>query len=168
MLAMNIKFDDDSPITALLHRLAHFDQSKLYDEMGAGLVDSVQNRFITGTDVDGNPWKMSWRASLQGGKNFSTGQTLRDTGRLMNSYTHNVLPNGVEVGTDVEYAAPLHYGAEIVPKTAGYLLFNVAGQYRKVKQVTLPPRTQLGVNADDETMLLDVVQGFMNDILRGT
>ena len=161
MLAMNIKFDDDSPITALLHRLAHFDQSKLYDEMGAGLVDSVQNRFITGT-VDGNPWKVSWRAQLQ------NGQTLRDTGRLMNSYTHNVLPNGVEVGTDVEYAAPLHYGAEIVPKTAGYLLFNVAGQYRKVKQVTLPPRTQLGVNADDETMLLDVVQGFMNDILRGT
>lgn len=160
MLAMNIKFDDDSPITALLHRLAHFDQSKLYDEMGAGLVDSVQNRFVTGTDVDGNPWKMSWRAQLQ------NGQTLRDTGRLMNSYTHNVLPNGVEVGTDVEYAAPLHYGAEIVPKTAGYLLFNVAGNYRKVKQVTLPPRTQLGVNADDEAMLLDVVQGFMNDILR--
>ena len=162
MLAMNIKFDDDSPITALLHRLAQFDQSKLYDEMGAGLVDSVHNRFVTGTDADGNPWKVSWRAQLQ------NGQTLRDTGRLMNSYTHNVLPSGVEVGTDVEYAAPLHYGAEIVPKTAGYLLFNVAGQYRKVKQVTLPPRTQLGVNADDETMLLDVVQGFMNDILRGT
>lgn len=162
MLAMNIKFDDDSPITALLHRLAQFDQSKLYDEMGAGLVDSVQNRFVTGTDVDGNPWKVSWRAQLQ------NGQTLRDTGRLMNSYTHNVLPNGVEVGTDVEYAAPLHYGAEIVPKTAGYLLFNVAGQYRKAKHVTLPPRTQLGVNADDEAMLLDVVQGFMNDILRGT
>lgn len=162
MLAMNIKFDDDSPITAVLHRLVHFDQSKLYDEMGAGLADSVQNRFVTGTDVDGNPWKMSWRAQLQ------NGQTLRDTGRLMNSYTHNVLPNGVEVGTDVEYAAPLHYGAEIVPKTAGYLLFNVAGQYRKVKQVTLPPRTQLGVNADDEVMLLDVAQEFMNDILRGT
>lgn len=162
MLAMNIKFDDDSLITALLHRLAQFDQSKLYDEMGAGLVDSVQNRFVTGTDVDGNPWKVSWRAQLQ------NGQTLRDTGRLMNSYTHNVLSNGVEVGTDIEYAAPLHYGAEIVPKTAGYLLFNVAGNYRKVKQVTLPPRTQLGVNADDETMLLDVVQGFMNDILRGT
>lgn len=160
MLAMNIKFDDDSPITALLHRLAQFDQSKLYDQMGAGLVESTRNRFLTGTDVDGNPWKVSWRAQLQ------NGQTLRDTGRLMNSYTHNVLPNGVEVGTDVEYAAPLHYGAEIVPKTAGYLLFNVAGNYRKVKQVTLPPRTQLGVNADDEAMLLDVVQGVMNDILR--
>ena len=86
----------------------------------------------------------------------------------MNSYTHNVLSNGVEVGTNVEYAPYLHYGATILPKNGQYITFAVAGQYRKVKQSVLPPRTQLGINANDEEMVLDIVGNFINDyILRG-
>lgn len=156
---------DSSPIEAIFKHLNQFeaDKSKLFDEIGQGLVSSIDERFLDGRDVDGNPWKMSWRAMVQGG------QTLRDTGRLMNSYTHNVLSNGVEVGTNVEYAAYLHYGATIMPKTGQYITFAVAGQYRKVKQVVLPPRTQLGLNAEDEEMVLDIVGSFIDDyILRGT
>jgi len=102
---------DSSPIEAVLNQLGNFDSLKnqLFDEIGAGLVNSVQHRFLTGTGVDGNPWKISWRAKLQGG------ETLRDTGRLMNSYTHNVLSSGVEVGTDVAYAPHLHYVSTILP-----------------------------------------------------
>lgn len=156
---------DSSPIEAVFAHLNQFeaDKSKLFDEIGQGLVSSIDERFLDGRDVDGNPWKMSWRAMVQGG------QTLRDTGRLMNSYTHNVLSNGVEVGTNVEYAVYLHYGATIMPKTGQYITFAVAGQYRKVKQVVLPPRTQLGLNAEDEEMVLDIVGSFIDDyILRGT
>ncbi|MEN8392486.1 phage virion morphogenesis protein [Acinetobacter indicus] len=156
---------DSSPIEAVFAHLNQFetDKSKLFDEIGQGLVSSIDERFLDDRDVDGNPWKMSWRAMVQGG------QTLRDTGRLMNSYTHNVLSNGVEVGTNVEYAAYLHYGATIMPKTGQYITFAVAGQYRKVKQVVLPPRTQLGLNAEDEEMVLDIVGSFIDDyILRGT
>lgn len=161
--AITIKADS-SPIEAILTRLNQFDadKSKLFDEIGSGLVFSVQDRFFNGRDVDGNPWKMSWRARLQGG------QTLRDTGRLMNSYTHNVLSNGVEVGTNVEYAPYLHYGATILPKNGQYITFAVAGQYRKVKEVNIPSRTFLGINAEDEEMVLDIVGNFINDyILRG-
>lgn len=156
---------DSSPIEAIFKHLNQFeaDKSKLFDEIGQGVVSSIDERFLDGRDVDGNPWKTSWRAMVQGG------QTLRDTGRLMNSYTHNVLSNGVEVGTNVEYAAYLHYGATIMPKTGQYITFAVAGQYRKVKQVVLPPRTQLGLNAEDEEMVLDIVGSFIDDyILRGT
>lgn len=155
---------DSSPIEAVLSQLGDFDslKSQLFDEIGAGLVDSVQHRFLTGTDVDGNPWKISWRARMQGG------ETLRDTGRLMNSYTHNVLSNGVEVGTDVVYAPHLHYGATILPKNGQYITFAVGGQYRKVKQSVLPPRTQLGINAEDEVMILDIVGSFIDEhLLRG-
>ena len=154
-----------SPIEAVLKQLGSLDALKgqLFDEIGMGLVDSVQHRFLTGTDVDGNPWKISWRASIQGG------ETLRDTGRLMNSYTHNVLSSGVEVGTNVEYAPHLHYGATILPKTGQYITFAVGGQYRKVKQSILPPRTQLGINAEDEVMILDIVGSFIDEhLLRGT
>ncbi|MFN4366919.1 MAG: phage virion morphogenesis protein [Acinetobacter sp.] len=154
---------DSSPIEAVLNQLGNFDslKSQLFDEIGAGLVNSIQHRFLTGTGVDGNPWKISWRAKLQGG------ETLRDTGRLMNSYTHNVLSSGVEVGTDVAYAPHLHYGATILPKNGQYITFAVGGQYRKVKQSILPPRTQLGLNAEDEAMVLDIVGSFIDDILRG-
>ncbi|KMV00093.1 virion morphogenesis protein [Acinetobacter sp. VT 511] len=156
---------DSSPIEAVLKQLGSFDSLKaqLFDEIGAGLVDSVQHRFLTGTGVNGNPWKISWRARMQGG------ETLRDTGRLMNSYTHNVLSNGVEVGTDVAYAPHLHYGATILPKNGQYITFAVGGQYRKVKQSILPPRTQLGISAEDEVMILDIVGSFIDEhLLRGT
>ena len=155
---------DSSPIEAVLKQLGNFESLKnqLFDEIGAGLVDSVQHRFLTGTDVDGNPWKISWRARMQGG------ETLRDTNRLMNSYTHNVLSSGVEVGTDVAYAPHLHYGATILPKNGQYITFAVGGQYRKVKQSVLPPRTQLGINAEDEVMILDIVGSFIDEhLLRG-
>lgn len=155
---------DSSPIEAILNQLGNFESLKnqLFDEIGAGLVDSVQHRFLTGTDVDGNPWKISWRARMQGG------ETLRDTGRLMNSYTHNVLSSGVEVGTDVAYAPHLHYGATILPKNGQYITFAVGGQYRKVKQSILPPRTQLGLDAEDEVMVLDIVGSFIDEhLLRG-
>ena len=156
---------DSSPIEAVLKQLGSFDSLKaqLFDEIGAGLESSVHNRFLTGTDVDGNPWKISWRARMQGG------ETLRDTGRLMNSYTHNVLSSGVEVGTDVAYAPHLHYGATILPKNGQYITFAVGGQYRKVKQSILPPRTQLGLDAEDEVMVLDIVGSFIDEhLLRGT
>ena len=156
---------DSSPIEAVLNQLGNFDslRNQLFDEIGAGLVNSVQHRFLTGTGVDGNPWKISWRACMQGG------ETLRDTGRLMNSYTHNVLSSGVEVGTDVAYAPHLHYGATILPKNGQYITFAVGGQYRKVKQSILPPRPQLGLDAEDEVMVLDIVGSFIDEhLLRGT
>lgn len=155
---------DSSPIEAVLNQLGDFDslKSQLFDEIGAELVNSIQHRFLTGTGVDGNPWKISWRARMQGG------ETLRDTGRLMNSYTHNVLSSGVEVGTDVAYAPHLHYGATILPKNGQYITFAVGGQYRKVKQSIIPPRTQLGLDAEDEVMILDIVGSFIDEhLLRG-
>jgi phage gpG-like protein len=86
----------------------------------------------------------------------------------MNSYTHNVLSSGVEVGTDVVYAPHLHYGATILPKNGQYITFAVGGQYRKVKQSILPPRTQLGLDAEDEVMILDIVGSFIDEhLLRG-
>lgn len=158
--ALTIKADS-SPIEAIFKRLNQFnaDKFQLYDEIGAELSHRVQVRFLDSVDVDGNPWKISWRAKLQGG------QTLRDTGRLMNSYTHNVLSSGVEVGTNVEYAPYLHFGAKILPKNGQYITFAVGGQYRRVKQVTLVPRTQLGLNTDDEKAVLDIVGGFIDDYI---
>ncbi|CEI50793.1 Phage virion morphogenesis (putative tail completion) protein [Acinetobacter bereziniae] len=152
---------ESSPLEAIFKSLGAYEreESKLFNELGSELLDQVQLRFTEGVGVDGNPWVQSWRAKMQGG------QTLRDKGILMNSYTYNVLPNGVEVGTNVEYAAPLHFGALILPKNGAYITFNVGGQYRRVKQVVLPPRTQLGINPENEESLLNIVGDFINELI---
>lgn len=150
-IAITVKADGESPIMALLERLVGYDKKAMFDEIGAYGVSSTQMRFVDQSDVDGNPWKQSWRAKLQ------NGQTLRDTERLMNSMTHNVLNNGVEWGTNVHYAASMHFGAHIVPKTAQYLVFNVGGNWRKVKEVTNPPRSFLGMNNEDDESILNII-----------
>ncbi|MCU4418937.1 phage virion morphogenesis protein [Acinetobacter bereziniae] len=152
---------ESSPLEAIFKSLGAYEreESKLFNELGSELLDQVQLRFMDGVSVDGNPWVQSWRAEMQGG------QTLRDKGILMNSYTYNVLPNGVEIGTNVEYAASLHFGALILPKNGAYITFNVGGQYRRVKQVVLPPRTQLGINPENEESLLNIVGDFINELI---
>ncbi|WP_151824311.1 phage virion morphogenesis protein [Acinetobacter bereziniae] len=158
---------ESSPLEAIFKSLGAYEreESKLFNELGSELLDQVQFRFIEGVGLDGNPWVQSWRAKMQGRAEMQGGQTLRDKGILMNSYTYNVLPNGVEVGTNVEYAAPLHFGALILPKNGAYITFNVGGQYRRVKQVVLPPRTQLGINPENEESLLNIVGDFINELI---
>lgn len=149
--AISVKADGESAIIQLFDHLLGYDKKAMFDEIGAYGVSSTQLRFVEQSDVNGNPWKQSWRAKLQ------KGQTLRDTGRLINSMTHNVIDNGVEWGTNVEYAAALQYGAHILPKTVQYLVFNVAGNWRKVKEVVNPPRTFLGINAEDDEEILNII-----------
>ena len=155
---------DSSPIEAVLKQLGSFDtlKSQLFDEIGAGLVNSIQHRFLTGTGVDGNPWKISWRARLQGG------ETGRKDGHLVNGMSHNILNSGVEWGANQTYAHVFHYGAHIIPKNGQYITFAVGGQFRKVKEVNIPSRTFLGIDAEDEISTLNIVGSFIDEhLLRG-
>ncbi|SPL70310.1 phage virion morphogenesis protein [Acinetobacter stercoris] len=155
-VAITVRAENESVVMEILQHYLNLDYAKVFDEIGAYGVSSSQMRFINQSDVEGNPWQMSWRASLQGG------QILRDTGRLMNSLTHNVIGNGVEWGTNVEYAAPLHFGAVIMPKTAEYLVFNVSGHWRKSKEVHIEPRSFLGLDHDDEESIINIVRRFID------
>ena len=58
---------DSSPIEAILKKLSDFDTYKddLYVEIVGYGVTSTQERFFNQHNVDGNPWKQSWRAKLQ-------------------------------------------------------------------------------------------------------
>lgn len=150
-VAISVTADGESSIMALLEHLIGYDKQAMFDEIGAYGVSSSEQRFLNQSDVDGNPWKQSWRAKLQGG------ETGRDTGQLLSGLHHNVLANGVEWGSDKEYSIPFHFGAHIVPKTAQYLVFNVSGNWRKVKEVTNPPRSFLGINNEDDESILNII-----------
>ena len=132
-------------------------KAKLFDEIGSSLAESARARFIDQVGPDGQPWKPSIRATVQGG------ETLRDKGLLMNSITHVVLSDGVEYGTNVPYAIPLHFGAEIRAVNAPFLRFKIpGGGWVSKKAVTLPARPFLGLDDADEQMVSNIINDFLS------
>lgn len=105
---IEIRADGDSAISKALSLYADVEkrQLRLYERMGATLVENIRDRWSRGEGLYGK-WPLSVRVMRQGGT------TLRDTSRLMNSITNNTISNGFEVGTDVEYGAIHHFGGEI-------------------------------------------------------
>jgi phage gpG-like protein len=79
-------------------------------DLGLLLEESVRWNFRVG----GRPqkWPASSRADSQAGYGQASGQTLIDTGRLMNSITSMGSSEAVRVGTNVEYAAAHHFGVD--------------------------------------------------------
>lgn len=131
-------------------------KTRLFDEIGTSLAESARMRFIDQAGPDGQPWQPSVRAQRQGG------ETLRDKGILMNSITHVVLPDGVEYGTNVPYAGPLHFGAEIRAVNGPFLRFKIpGGGWVRKKAVTLPARPFLGLNDEDEQTVSGIITTFL-------
>ena len=134
---------------SLLDMLRH--PAALFDEIGARLVTRAQIRFEKGVEPSGRRWPVSGRAERQGG------QTLVDTARLKNSIDHRADDEGLEVGTNVAYAASHQFGAKIPartirPRTREALFFpGAAHPVRKVDHpgATIPARPFLGLEPND-------------------
>ena len=137
------------------------DNTKLYSELGDILLDGVHDRFKRGVAPDGRPWQKSWRAIAQ------NGQTLRDTGRLLNSIITITKKNNVIVGTDVLYAKLMHFGGTIRAKNKPYLVFRTpTGGWVKRKSITIPARPIFGVSEDDAQNMLTAIEEYLEDLLR--
>ena len=97
---------DDDVVRRRLRELGALEIPRAaWDEVGQTLVSSTLYRFEEGRAPDGVPWLPSRRARETGG------QTLVDTARLRNSITHRASADGVEVGTNVVYAAIHQFGS---------------------------------------------------------
>lgn len=104
-------------------------------DMGEYLLGQVQDRFDEQRLVDGGPMPQSAAAIDRDGK------TLIDRHHLYDSYTYNVLPGGVEIGSSSVYARIHHFGG-------------MAGRGRSIHVVARPV---LGVNQADEEVLGSLV-----------
>ena len=138
---------EDTGIRAVLDALAHADTKELLDEVGGYLDSQVLKRFAEERGPDGQPWKPSARAQLDGDK------TLQDSGRLRDSVTHHVPDaNHLEHGSNVLYAAIHQEGGTIRPTQADYLRFSTpGGGFATVKEVTIPARRFIGIGPEEET-----------------
>jgi len=79
--------------------------------VGQIMVSDIKGRFATGTDPAGRKWQSLKHSRPRGGN-----QPLRDTGRLMASFTARVEPTAVVVGTNVAGAALHNFGGVVKAK----------------------------------------------------
>ncbi|MCY4123519.1 MAG: phage virion morphogenesis protein, partial [Acidobacteria bacterium] len=110
----------------MVRTLGGSDARAMFDAVGQLLVASTINRFARGVGPDGKAWKPSRRAVEEGG------QTLVDKAFLRNSITHVASAGGVDVGTNVIYAAIHQFGS---------------GGLERPKNI--PARPFLGLDDDD-------------------
>lgn len=153
---------NDTGVLAALNRLMLEGSEKrdLLDMIGIGEAENTRMRFIDQEGPDGTPWKPSLRVIRDGG------ETLRDTGRLMNSVTHRVGSDHVEVGTNVSYAAVMHAGATIHATGGGYLKFRVGGAWVQKRSVTIPARPILGLSPEGEQEVISLIDHFLQTRLQ--
>jgi phage gpG-like protein len=157
-LAVQISVGKDTLVSAALGRLAldSSDKAQLFNEIGINLVENVRLRFSDQIAPDGTAWQPSLRALKQGG------DTLRDTGALLASLTHEVLADGVAYGTNLPYAPTLHFGATIKASGSDYLTFRVpGGGWAKKREVTIPARPFIGLDGEDEQSVLELIGDFL-------
>ncbi len=162
-VTLGVQYKDDElkkRIRSLKKALSQDAFGPLLDEIGETVKTQVFRRFETGTDPEGQHWPQSLRARLE------NGQTLVDTGRLRDSITYAVAidKSGVEVGTNVVYAAIHQTGGVIRAKSSRGLRFQYNGQWATKQSVTLPARPFLGISAQDEDAIRDVIEDWANRI----
>lgn len=143
MSGFEIKLDDgiSQSLQQIITNMAH--PAELFEGIGADLAAEVKMGFHEGRSPYGDTWDPP---------KFRAGQPLRDSGRLANSITYNADDSGVEVGTNVCYAATHQFGATIRAtgnagtnacgprKGAPFLVFKIGDKKVFAKQVTIPAR----------------------------
>lgn len=167
----------DNGVVAALNRLARgvVDMTPVMAAIGGALVASTKERFARSVDPSGIPWKPLSDVTIakrRKGKGGGPPTPLLDTGRLRNSISFAVpRPNEAIIGTNVEYATTMHFGARM----GEFGRYSQVGRVRKYGLGTfqgsagtkrgfpipwgnIPPRPFLGVSSDDRTEILDIVQ----------
>ncbi|NNH86247.1 phage virion morphogenesis protein [Acinetobacter terrae] len=178
-VAISIDVDGDSPILAILKNLSDFEQrkSELFEGIGNIVVDGIRSRWEGGEGLEGK-WPLSVRVMREGGT------TLRKNSRLLDSVTYNVLPDGVEIGTNVVYGAIHHFGGDIKHEARTRKTFfrqnmrngEVGNRFvrrgrsnfmketmGKAYTVKIPRRPWLGITEDEEQSILNSIEGVVFD-----
>jgi phage virion morphogenesis protein len=131
--------------------------------IGTELVASTHMRFVKQTDPDGNAWQALDEDYAATKRNS---RILTESGRLRDSINAQAGNDQVSVGTNVIYAAIHQFGGTIVPKNASHLFFRIGDRLVKTDSVTLPARPYLGISADDETAIAEIVFSFVDRYIK--
>lgn len=142
------------------------DRDDLTNAIGETLVSSAVRRLsTTQQSPSGESWPQSRRVEKKGGI------TQYHEGHLAGSILYRALPDAIEMGSPLVYAAQRQFGGEITPKKpGGWLVFDTLDEHGKeikifAKKVTQPARPYLGVSAEDADEIGDLAIEFFDNII---
>lgn len=159
------------------------DPAGAYHALGAHFVFSTRRNFETETAPDGSKWRpLSPRTAAKrvgrGRRGFD--HMLRVTTRLYQSVSYNVLPDGVEWGSNLAYARIHQLGGTITmpPRQGSVTIKNIRrkgnrfvrlgtkkAETRAVAirghQVRIPARPYLGVSAFDRAEVPEIIADYL-------
>lgn len=175
LLQVDLTGDDVAlaDLGALIGRLA--DPTQAYEDVGQALITSTHDRWQRGVAPDGSPWPPSLRVIAHGGK------TMILSSRLFRSITANVSPTGVEIGTNVIYAA-IHQLGGVIQKAArtavlhfktnqrtGTSRFAKPGKADRARKaeigahaIRMPVRAYLGLDEDDPRTITTIFENYLS------
>ena len=160
MTGMSLEIQDRGAGVALRRAVETLENPlDVFSEIGNDLAEMARLRFVMGESPYGEAWEPL---------KTRQGQPLRDTGRLMNSITHDEGGDYIEVGTNVKYAAVHQFGATIRPKRRKFLVFKPKGASNPIfaREVTIPARPFLPTG-DLPGDWLDVIISRVNEAVGG-
>lgn len=139
------------------------DRHQLYGIFGETLRSRHRDRMKAQLTPDGSKWKplQSWYSSTK-----SSNRVLHKTGELQNTLAYNILPNGLEFGSNRPYAAIHHFGGVIKPKRKKALMLGANAQFGFAKQVKIPARPWLGVSNKDGDVLLKKTENYLRKVMQ--
>jgi len=162
---------DSRPVLDALNELRRrgTNLSPALKEIGEDMVESTKRRFSTSTAPDGHPWAANSEVTLQRYLGLFSGSYKKDgtlsnkgearsgakkplfgeTRNLSTTIGYRVVDGGqtLLVGSPQKYAAVQQFGA-------------AAREFGKAPWGDIPARPFLGVSADDERDILDVLRGY--------
>lgn len=170
MAGVSIEFEfKDKGIRAALHGMGMW-REKAHAPIGMALIRGTQRRFTQQVSPEGQAWQklLPAYAAIKRGPGI-----LRASGMLFKSITAQTSPEIVRVGTNRIYARVHQFGAVIKPKSpGGRLVFRLGGGGGKkgkgsnsgvvfARSVKIPARPFLGISAEDEQSVGDVLEAIM-------
>jgi phage gpG-like protein len=131
-------------------------------EIGELLVASTQDRFNQAVAPDGTPWAPLAASTLARKKGPGI---LRENLHLQGSMRYQVGSDELQVGTNLPYAAAQHFGlpARIIRPKNGKALFWSGAKHpvREVKHPGLKARPILGLSAEDEVRIVEILEDYL-------
>lgn len=131
--------------------------------IGVRLAENAQDRFRAERAPDGTPWQRlnPVYAEVKQGPGILRGPNWSRSG-LNASITSAASGWDVSVGSNKVHAAVHQFGAMIRPKRGAFLTLRLPNGaiWGVAQQVTIPARPYLGLSAEDQQDVLDIVEDF--------
>ncbi|WP_275100140.1 phage virion morphogenesis protein [Sedimenticola hydrogenitrophicus] len=152
---ITIEFEAQPVLTALSRLLqAGADLKPAYQDIGEYLVRSTKQRGADGLAPDGTAWAPLSPVTIER-KGHDT-PLVGESKRLLSEIHYQITADGVEVGSALEYAGTMHFGAAKHSFAGGQTPWG-----------DIPAREIVGLSEDDGAAVLDILQEHLEAAVGG-